>query len=237
MLPASKLLFSSLFNPVDGLPKLVAARNWWVPLGVSTVACLLGSLCFALRLDVAPQTIARMDMALAMAQVTESDLQAAIEQGQRIAWVVAVAKGLFWPSLCALGIALILRTLAWLLDRPTGFMACFCAAAGGLLPWAIWHMAGGVVALGRPVVYPEQAGQLIATSLGGLGSWEGISPGWLPLLSAVDGYALWVVLGLGLGFAAAVKMQPWKGVLWSLGLYAHHAAFTLIIIPAAMPAL
>jgi hypothetical protein len=94
-------------------------------------------------------------------------------------------------------------------------------------------MASGVVALSRPVVYPEQADQLIATSLSGF---EGVSSAWLPLLSAFDGYALWVVVGLGFGFAAAARIQPWKGMLWSLGLYAHYAAFTLAIIPAAVPA-
>jgi hypothetical protein len=109
MLRTSKLLLSSLTNPMDGLPKLVVARGGWAPLVVYTVACLFGSLCFAWRLDVAPQTISRMDMALSMAQATESDLQAAIEQGQRIAWVLAVVTGLFWPALCVLGIALTLR--------------------------------------------------------------------------------------------------------------------------------
>ena len=232
MVRTSKLIFSSLFNPMEGLPKLVVAQNVWAVLVVCSMACLFGNLCFAWRLDVAPQTIAHMDAALAAAQATESDLQAAIAQSQRIAWVLAVAKGLFWPPFCALGLALVLRILAWLLDMQARFVACFCAAAGGLLPLAVWHMASGFVALSRPVVYPEEAGKIITTSLEG---WAGASSAWQPVLSALDGYALWVVLCLGFGFAAATRIQPWKGLLWSLGLYVHHAAFTLIIVPAAMP--
>ncbi|MCL2625302.1 MAG: hypothetical protein FWD46_00600 [Cystobacterineae bacterium] len=228
-----RLLFSSLFTPMDGLPKLVAARRYWAPLIFSTLACCFAQLCLAWRLDLAPQTIARMDVALATAQATESELQAAIEQAQRVVWVLAVFKGLFWPALSALGIAFVLKILAWLLDKPTALKACFCAAVGGLLPLAIRDIARGIIALNRFVIYPEQADKLIATSLSG---WAGDVSAWLPLLSALDGYALWAAISLGLGFAAATQMKPWKGILWSLGLYAHYAAFALVMVPAALPA-
>lgn len=214
------------------MPRAVDQRRWVIPLIWLMVTGAAAGASFAQRLDAAKEVLPKMEEKGELAKASEREVSEEVEQTQRIALVLGVAKAVFGMPLWVLMIAIALKTLAWLLGRKSQFGALFTAASVALLPVALYYLLATVVALRQDVIAPAQAGKLTVSSLAPLFAEAG--PGKARVLAAFDFFNLWSAGLLGLGFAAATKMSAWRGVWLALGLYALYAAAILVGLPGMM---
>lgn len=214
------------------VPRAIGERKWVVPLIWLMVTGAAAGAAFADRLDAAKEVLAKMAQKGELAKASEREVTEEIEQTQRIALVLGVAKAVFGMPLAVLLIAVALKILAWLLSRKSEFGALFTAACVAMLPAALYYLLAAVVALRQDVIAPSQAGKLMTSSLEPF--FSGSGPGEGRVLAAIDFFNLWSAGLLGLGFAASTKLSPWRGVLLGLLLYVLFAAAILVGLPGLM---
>jgi hypothetical protein len=219
-------------DPVSTVPRAIDQRRWVVPLLWLMVTGAAAGAAFAERLDAAKEVLPKMAEKGDLAKASEREVAEEIEQTQRIALVVGVAKAVFGMPLAVLLIAVALKLLSWLLGRKSEFGALFTAAAVAMLPVALYYLLSAVIALRQDVIAPSQAGKLMVSSLQPF--FTGGSPGRGRILAAFDFFNLWSAGLLGLGFAAATKLSAWRGVLAGLILYVLFAAAILVGLPGIM---
>jgi hypothetical protein len=219
-------------DPVATVPRAVDQRKWVVPLLWLMLTAAAAGAAFADRLDAAKEVLPKMAEKGELAKASEREVSEEIEQTQRIALVLGVAKAVFGMPLAVLLIAVALKILAWLIGRKSDFGALFTAAAVAMLPVALYYLLAAVVALRQDVIAPSQAGKLMISSLQPF--FTGGGPGRGRVLAAIDFFNLWSAGLLGLGFAAATKLTPWRGVLLGLFLYVLFAAAILVGLPGMM---
>ncbi len=219
-------------DPVSSVPRAVEQRRWVVPLLWVMITGAAAGAAFADRLDAAKEVLPKLAEKGELAKASEREIGEEIEQTQRIALVLGVAKAIFGMPLSVLLIAVALKLLAWLLGRKAEFSACFTAAAVAMLPVALYYLLSAVVALRQDVIAPSQAGKLMVSSLQPL--FKGLGPGQGRVLAAIDFFNLWSAGLLGLGFASAAKLSPWRGVGLGLLLYVLFAAAILVGLPGLM---
>jgi len=218
-------------DPVTAVPRAVGERRWVVPLLWLMITGAAAGAAFADRLDAAREVIPQMAEKGDLMKASEREVAEEVEQAERIALVLGVGKAVFGMPLAVLMIAVALKILAWLLGRKSEFSALFTSAAVAMLPVALYYLLTAIIALKQDVILPAQAGKLMTTSLQEF--FPG-PPGRGRVLAAIDFFNLWSAALLGLGFAAAVKLPAWKGVLFGLLLYALYAAAILIGLPGLL---
>lgn len=223
---ALTLPLRALLDPVGAVPRAVQARSWVLPLVLLSVATAASGTAVALRLDAARLVIPQMEMTGELGKASEREIDEKIEQTQRVGIVAGIAKGVFVAPLTLLLIAVALKLTAWLLGRKTPFGALFTTSALAMLPVAVFHLALAAAALRQPALTPKLAVTLLPTSLAAL------LPDQPPKLDrvfqAIEFFNLWAAALLGLGFASAAQLKPWKGVLLGLFLYAMFAAVAYV---------
>ncbi len=207
----------------------VEQRRWVVPLLWLMLTAAAAGAAFADRLDASKQVLPQMAEKGELAKASEREVSEAIEQTQRIALVLGIAKAVFGMPLAVLAMAVALKVLAWLLGRKSEFSALFTAASVAMLPVALCFLLETIVALRQDVIAPSQAGKLVISSLEPL--FSGSGPGRGRVLGAIDFFNLWSAGLLGLGFAAATGLTAWRGVLVGLLLYVLFAAAILVGLP------
>lgn len=232
MLSSIALSARAYIDPVSTVPRAVDQRRWVIPLLWLMITGAFAGAAFADRLDAAKEVLPKMEEKGELAKASEREVGEEIEQTQRIALVLGVAKAVLGMPLAVLMIAVALKILAWLLGRKSEFGALFTAAAIAMLLVALYYLLFAVVALRQDVIAPAHAGKLMISSLQPLFSDRG--PGRGRVLAAIDFFNLWSAGLLGLGFAASTKLSPWRGVLLGLFLYVLFAAAILIGLPGMM---
>ncbi len=231
MLTSLALSARTYVDPVTAVPRAVGERRWVVPLLWLMITGAAAGAAFADRLDAAREVIPQMAEKGDLMKASEREVAEEVEQAERIALVLGVGKAVFGMPLAVLMIAVALKILAWLLGRKSEFSALFTSAAVAMLPVALYYLLTAIIALKQDVILPAQAGKLMTTSLQEF--FPG-PPGRGRVLAAIDFFNLWSAALLGLGFAAAVKLPAWKGVLFGLLLYALYAAAILIGLPGLL---
>ena len=229
MLSSIALSARAYVDPVSMVPRAIDQRRWVIPLLWLMLTGAAAGAAFADRLDAAKEVLPKMAEKGELAKASEREVAEEIEQTQRIALVLGVARAVFGMPLAVLLIAASLKVLAWLLGRKSEFGALFTAAAVAMLPVALCYLLAAVVALRQDVIAPAQAGKLMISSLQPLFPDGG--PGRGRVLAAIDFFNLWSAGLLGLGFAAATRLSPWRGVLLGLLLYVLFAAAILVGLP------
>ncbi len=232
MLSSIALSARTYVDPVASVPRAVEQRKWVIPLLWLMVTGAAAGAAYAERLDAAKEVLSKMAEKGELAKASEREIGEEIEQTQRIALVLGVAKAVFGMPLAVLLIAVALKLLAWLMGRKSDFGALFTAATLVMLPAALYYLLSAVVSLRQDVIAPSQAGKLMVSSLQPFFTEAG--PGKGRVLAAIDFFNLWSAALLGLGFAAATKLSPWRGVLLGLFLYALFAAAILVGLPGLM---
>jgi hypothetical protein len=221
-----------LLEPVGSIPRAVEQRRWLAPMLLVALLTALAGVAVSSKLDMARVVLPKLQMAGELGNATEREVEEAIEQAQRVAVVVSVARGVFLTPLWLLALSVALKLSGWLLGRRATFVACFTAAALAMLPVALLHGIELVAALRQDVLSPKMAEVLVPTSLAALR--PGGPPGMARILGALDVINLWSALLLGLGFAGASKWSPWKGAALGVFLYALFAGAFLVGVPGLM---
>ena len=232
MLASIALSARAYVDPVSVVPRAVDQRRWVVPLLWLMVTGAFAGAAFADRLDAAKEVLPKMEEKGDLAKASEREVSEEVEQAQRIALVAGVAKAVFGMPLAVLLMAVSLKLLAWLMGRKSEFGALFTSAAVAMLPLALYYLLTAIVSLRQDVIAPSQAGNLFTSSLAPF--FAEASPGKGRVLAAIDFFNLWSAGLLGLGFAASVKLAPWRGVLLGLLLYALFAAAILVGLPGIL---
>lgn len=225
------LPFRALLDPVGAVPPLVEGRRWLVPLLVMALATAASGTALALRLDASRLVIPKLQQTGELAKASEREISEQIEQTERVAIVVGVAKGVFLVPLEILFLGLALKIAAWLIGRKALFMRAFTVAAITMLPLAVYHLVLAASALSQGSLSPKMAAELVPTSLAALVQ---ASPVAARALGAVDFFNLWAALLMGLGFSSATQLTPWKGLLLGLVLYVLFACAVFIGLPGLM---
>lgn len=224
MLTSIALSARTYLDPVSAVPAAVAQRRWVVPLLWVMLTGAVAGAAIADKLDTAKDVLPKMAEKGDLQKASEREIAEEIEQSQRIALVLGVARAVFGLPLAVLAIAVAVKLFAWLLGRKSEFGALVSVAAIALLPFGIHALLSAVVALKQDVIAPNQVGRLMVTSL-------------QPLFkhgNVFDFFNLWSAALLGLGIAAATKVKPWRGLLDGLLLYALFAAAVLVGLPGLM---
>jgi hypothetical protein len=221
----------ALLDPIQGVPSSVEGRSWLLPTLVLMVAVSFSGTTYALQLATARTVIPGLAKKGEVAKVSEKEINDKVEQAQRIALVVAVAKGVAAMPLALLFLALALKLTAWLLVKPVPFSAAFTVGAVGLLPIALYHLVWAVALWQQEFVTVRSAENLIPSSLAFLSPAPGaVKRAW----AAVDFFQLWAALLVGLGLARAAGMKAWRGAVLGLFLYLLFAAAFLVGLPGLL---
>lgn len=208
----------ALIDPLDGLRAAVARRRWALPLVALMASSALSGALFASKVDATPRVISGLEQAGLLRSTPEAEVLEKITTAERLSLVGAIARGLLLVPLLVLLLALGVKLLGWLLDRTVAFGAAFSLCALALLPVALHRVALALAAGSAPALEPADRATLVPSSLAALGVDAG--PPLRALLPAVDFFALWSVLLLGLGFASLTAMRRrWAVPLW-IALYA-----------------
>jgi len=224
----------ALFLPADGVPKAVSERRWVLPLLLACALSAAAGVSVGSRLDTSRTVVPMMAMTGELQKASEREISDKVEQASRVAIVAGAAKGIFLVPLETLLLAVALKLLAWLLGKKAKFVDLFAAAAVALLPIALHALITAVVALRLDVVTPKMLLDLVPSSARVFAGQVG--PGVDRILRAIDFFNLWAAGLLGLGFASASQMKPWKGVLLGLFLYVLFAGVFLVGLPGMAPA-
>jgi hypothetical protein len=222
----------TVLDPVGAVPRAVEARRWLTAVVLVSVLTALSGVAVGLRLDTSRSVLAGMATSGELAKASEREISESVEQSQRVALVVGVAKGLLLMPLIVLALGVVLKVAAWLLGRKALFAECFTAAALAMLPLAVFRGVELVAALNATVLTPAMAAALVPSALSAFQ--PGPTPGLTRVLGALDVVNIWSSLVLGLGFAAATRWTPWRGALFGLLLYALFASAFLVGLPGLM---
>lgn len=223
------LPFRVLLDPVGSIPAAVSARRWVLPLLLLALAVAASGAAIALRLDASRVVIPKMAMTGELMKASEREIAEAVDQAQRVALVAGIAKGVFVMPIVVLLIAVALKLAAWLIGKKALFVECITAAALALVPVALFHLITAFAALKSAALTPKMLATLVPSSLAAL---RPMTP--VPLkrvFEALDVVNVWAALLMGLGFSAATKLTPWKGVLLGLFLYVLFAAAFMVGMP------
>jgi hypothetical protein len=218
----------ALVDPAAGVPASVEGRKWSLPLLLLALSVTFSGVTYALQLDVGRQVIPQIAKKGDLQKTSEREINDQVQQAQRIALVVGVAKGVAGMPLGVLALALMLKLVAWLFVKKVPFSACFTAAAVGMLPIAVYHLVYGVSLWQQEFVTDKSAAALVPSSLAYLAQGPGVMK---RVYGAVDFFQLWSALLTGLGLGRAMGIKAWKGLLLGLGLYLLFAAAFLVGLP------
>jgi hypothetical protein len=219
-------------DPLVAVPRKVADRRWVIPLLWLALTCAASGAAFAARVDPAAQVIAQMEESGDLAKATDREVSEEVQKAERVALVGGVAKGVFGMPFVVLVLAVLVRLAVWLIGKKTTFSAVFTAVSVAMLPVALAYLLSAFSALRQDVVAPQQAGQLLVSSLSQV--MHPASPVAMKLLSLVELFKLWTVLLLGLGLAEATRMRRISGLVFALTLYVLFSGFVSIGLPAMM---
>ncbi len=228
------LSLKPLLDPVGGMAAAVSARKWFMPLLILAGVTSASGAVLSSRTDMSRVVIPKMEMSGQLGKASEREITEEIEQSERIGLVGSIALGVFAMPMLVLGLAVLLKALAWLVGRKALFSATFSTAAVGLLPIAILRLITLFAASRQSLLSPDVAMSLVPTSLSDVFHGEHSAPV-ARALGAVNVFNVWSVLLVGLGFAAATDIKPWRALLLCLFVYTLLAGAVSVGLPGLMP--
>lgn len=225
---------SAYVDPVGKVPELVSSRSW----GWALICLCLSGAFFGFmvgdRLDTRRVVTAKMSKDGSLAKASERELSDAIQQEQRVTLVAGIAKGLFGMPMFVFFVAVTLKILAWLVGRKALLADTWSAACVAMLPIALSFLLAGLAATTYEALTPTQVPQLLPSSLAAVVSDAG--PKLMRVWGAIDLFAMWAAVLLGLGFATASGMKRSAGVAYGLLLWVLYSATFQIGLPGLMAA-
>ena len=227
------LSLKTLFEPVGTMPRLVEARKWLIPMLLLGALTAASGAVLSSHIDQSRVVIPKMQQSGELTKASEREITEEIEQSERIGLVVSIAVGVFAMPMLVLGLAVLLKVLAWLIGRKAPFGAVFTTAAVGLLPIAVLKLVILIAAARQPILSPDVATALVPASLKDVLSGAYSEPV-KRALSAVNFFHLWSVLLVAMGFAASTQMKPWRALALSLFVYALLAGAISVGVPGLM---
>lgn len=221
----------ALLDPLAGVPSSVDGRRWLLPLLLVALAVTFSQVSYALQLDTGRTVIPQLARGGDLQKISEREIADKVQQAQRVALVLGVAKGVAAVPLAILFLALALKLAAWIFVRPVPFAAAFTIAAVGALPIAVYHLVYATALWQQDFVTVRSAEALVPSSLA---HWKPMTGAAKRALLAVDFFNLWSALLVGLGLGKAMGVRAWKGALLGLFLYLLFAAAFLVGLPGLM---
>ena len=227
------LSLKTLFEPVGTMPRMVEARKWLIPMLILGVVTAASGAVLSSHVDQSRVAIPKMQQSGELAKASEREITEEIQQTERIGLVVSIVVGVFAMPLLILGLAVLLKVLAWLVGRKASFGAVFTTAAVGLLPIAVLKLVILIAAARQPILSPDVAAALVPTSLKDVLSGQFSEPV-KRALGAVNFFHLWSVLLVAMGFAASTQMKPWRALALSIFVYTLLAGAIGVGLPGLM---
>ncbi len=225
---------SAYVDPVGKVPELVSSRQWgWALICLCLAGAFFGFMVGD-RVDTRRAVTAKMSKEGSLSKASEREVSEAITQEQRVTLVAGIAKGLLGMPAFVFFIAVALKMLAWLLGRKALLADTWAAACVAMLPIALSFLLAGLAATTYEALTPAQIPQLLPSSLAAIVSEAG--PKLMRVWSAIDIFAIWTAVLLGLGFATASQMKRSAGVAYGLLLWVLFSATFQIGLPGLMAA-
>jgi|CXWL01.1.fsa_nt_gi hypothetical protein len=223
---------SAYVDPLTRVPELVTGRRWgWALVWLCLAGVFFGA-AVGDRIDPRRSVISSMAKEGDLAKASEREVSEAIALEQRVTLVSGVAKGLLGMPLFVLFVAVAMKVLAWLVGRKALLADAWAAACVAMLPVALSFVLAGLAALSYDALLPNQVPALLPSSLAAF--IDGAGPRLQRVWSAIDVFAIWAALLLGLGFATASQMKRSQGVFYGLLLWVLYSAAFQIGLPGLL---
>ncbi len=214
---ALKDLFGVLTSPTATYERLRENPVWLGAMIVLLLVAIIGSLIALPKVDFAD--VARTQIESSSQQMTEEQMEQAIEMGSKFGKYFAVLN--VFPGL-PIG-WLIVTLLMWVMIRMLGgvdlsFKQAFSTTINSMAPWILHSVLSIPLILGRSEISGEelQQGGVLKHSLGAFVEAEGALQ---QVLLSINVFSLWTVVLLGIGFAVVGKVSRGKGMAAAFGLW------------------
>lgn len=208
-----------LFSPVRTFERIRERPTWLVALVVLVVIGVVTSYLVTGKLDM--EEVVRDATAQSSRQISEDQLEQAIEFQEKFGAVFAMLGPLFFFPVGCLLIALLVWVTLKLLGSDFSYKTSFAATVHGLVPTGV----GGLLAL--PVILSRaefsyddvKTGSILASNLGALAPEES-SLALQTLLGSIDVFSIWCVVLLSIGYSVVARTSRAKSASVVIALWA-----------------
>ncbi|HET9596593.1 MAG TPA: YIP1 family protein [Anaeromyxobacteraceae bacterium] len=201
--PSTAETFAGAFvAPARVLAAAAEARRAWPALAASVLAALLFTAALVPRADLeagAREALDRAPPEVAQ-KMTPHEVDTALSQGRKLTAVALYAAALAGPPLLAVAAAALLALAFRVAGARAPFRPTLAVVAWGALPLALRDLLALPAVLTRTGIAPAGARLLLPSSLAALAPDAPARA--LPLLEALDLFALWSAALVALGMAA-----------------------------------
>jgi len=207
----------ALAAPDAGMERQAKVGKPGLAVLIAIVCALFAALAHSVRVDARSVTLARLDKAGQLKEMSDRAIEDETRNAERLFQVTRVAMGaLEAPVFLLLG-ALSVVGLVWFLRGRVKRRAVFPVAAAVLLPGALANLIDGITAL-RQEALPAGAATLAPRNLSGIFAAFGhpLAGAALKLGNAFDFFSLWAAVLMAFGVAAAGDVPTRRALIGTL---------------------
>ncbi|MDQ2870370.1 MAG: YIP1 family protein [Acidobacteriota bacterium] len=197
-------VIGTFFSPVSTFQSIAARPGFLLPLALWIAASLLVSAFILPRMDYEGMTRARLEKA--GQSISEDRIQAQVAMQKRIAPKITIAIGALAPVI----ITLLVTLVFWASFKAFGWDFSFKQGIGvtshAFLPGVLGALILIPVLSSKETIDPQNMSDLLRSNLGFLVERKA-SPALHSLLGSLDLFAIWTMVLLTIGYAAAARIS------------------------------
>ncbi len=201
---AAARVIGTFFSPVPTFQSIAARPGFLLPLALWIAASLLVSAFILPRMDYEGMTRARLEKA--GQSIPEDRIQAQVAMQKRIAPKITIAIGALAPVI----ITLLVTLVFWASFKAFGWDFSFRQGIGvtshAFLPGVLGALILIPVLSSKETIDPQNMSDLLRSNLGFLVERKA-SPALHSLLGSLDLFAIWTMVLLTIGYAAAARVS------------------------------
>ncbi|MBS2027135.1 MAG: YIP1 family protein [Deltaproteobacteria bacterium] len=221
-----RAIAGTIFDPVGTFRGLAEGPKTLLALLFVVLAQLSVPLALSGRLDT--RAAAMNELGPKIGEMTDRDVSEAIQQKEKIASVIIVAKALVGPPLLALELTIVLWLWGRYLRGKPAFGVLYSLCTHAQIPFALRALGRTAVILGRTQIEPDEVDNLLPSGLAPL--FHGSQP-IAHALAGADLFLLWTAVLLGIALYAAGKLSVTRAVVGMTLAYAAFVAVFLVALP------
>lgn len=217
-----KAIAGTIFDPVGTFRALADAPKSLLVLLLVAAAHLAVPVALSSKLTTRTQVLAELGPKLS--EMSDRDVDEAVEQKSKLVEVALVAKGLVGPPLLALELCIVLWLWGRYLRAKPPFASLFSLCAHAQIPLGLRSLAEALVVTGRKDVTPDELTHLLPSGLSSVLSAHGA---WAHVLGGADLFLVWTGVLLGIALFVAGKMPARRA---AIGMGLAYAAFVAVFL-------
>ena len=198
-------------SPVKTMQDIAAAPSWIVPVVIGAIASLSATAIVLPLIDY--ETLIASKMEEAGQKVDEAQLQNIVQISKTAGTIWGVVAGSCGILILSLIVALVLFAIVRLGGGETTYRKLFGVTAWSTLIQSLKTLISIVPLMGLETFNPEEMAGLVPSNPAAFVSRESVGGALYTLLSMIDIFAIWWLVVLGIGVAAASNWSRTKSAL------------------------